>query len=94
MIRSNGIILQFSSSLLVCFAAYNFQVKAQSFLAACLEAQGFDRIHRGRAIRWIQRRKNGNHSSRAMDIAAIFQLVSMPLKNGGMGARLTRPQKP
>src|SRR6266699_3783744 len=65
MIRSNGIILQFSSSLLVCFAAYNFQVKAQSFLAACLEAQGFDRIHRGRAIRWIQRRKNGNHSQQS-----------------------------
>src|SRR5258706_4345501 len=25
------------------------------------------------------------------DIAPIFQLVSMPLKNGGMGARLNRP---
>src|SRR6266853_61303 len=28
------------------------------------------------------------------DIAPIFQLVSMPVKNGGMGARLTRPQNP
>src|SRR5438874_1960710 len=32
--------------------------------------------------------------SKAIDIAAIFQLVSIPLKKGGIGARLTRPQKP
>src|SRR5262245_4480225 len=32
--------------------------------------------------------------SNAMDITAIFQFVSMPLKNGGMGARFTRPQNP
>jgi len=28
------------------------------------------------------------------DMAPIFQLVSMPVKNGGIGKRFTKPQKP
>ena len=33
-------------------------------------------------------------ASNAIDMAAIFQFVNMPLKKGGIGARLTTPQKP